>query len=202
MNIMNLWSDHTSNSPTRGKVIKFDDGRFVIGREKSEVPNLQFIVIGHAEGWRFLKAGAKPAWVMREAGEDKPMAPEVPEDEFITDLSGQRVSPWRYVRYLYLVDAGSGTIYTFETASTGGAMSIAELGEQVAGMRELRGHAEAVPVVELRAQAFKTKFGVKKRPEFAIVGWKGGEQDKPLGIAGPVGVSDEPWVEDLADGAA
>jgi hypothetical protein len=104
---------------------------------------MQFFVIGGAEGWRFLKAGAAPAWVMREAGEEKPPQPEVPDNEFVTDLSGQKVSPWRYVKYLYLVDATSGTIYTFETASTGGATSIAELGEQIAGMHELRAHAEA-----------------------------------------------------------
>ena len=50
-------------------------------------------------------------------------------------------------------------------------MSVAELGQQIAGMRQLKGSG-AVPVIELDVQAFKTKFGLKKRPEFRVVGWK------------------------------
>jgi hypothetical protein len=135
---------------------------------------------------------------MREADADVPQQPEVPDNEFITDLSGQKVSPWKYVRYVYLVDAVSGTIYTFETASTGGAISISELGEQIAGIRAYGGGATAVPIVELRVQDFRTRFGTKKRPEFAIVGWKGKDR-APLGIAGPVGVSDEDWDAEMAE---
>ena len=64
------------------------------------------------------------------------------------DLSGQRVNPWRYLKWLYLVDATTGVISTLEVGSVGGLMSVAELGQQIAGMRQLKG-AEALPVIEL-----------------------------------------------------
>jgi hypothetical protein len=35
-NVLNLWTNHASNSPTRGRVIKFSTDRFVIGREKRD----------------------------------------------------------------------------------------------------------------------------------------------------------------------
>jgi hypothetical protein len=67
-------------------------------------------------------------------------------------------------------------------------MSIAELGQQIAGMRQLKG-AEALPVIELDVQAFKTKFGLKKRPEFRVVGWKAANNESVPALAN---LSDEP----------
>jgi len=91
------------------------------------------------------------------------------------------VSPWRYLKWLYLVDASTGVISTLEVGSVGGLMSVAELGQQIAGMRQLKG-AEAVPVIELGVQPFKTKFGMKKRPEFVVVGWKAVNNEPALAL--------------------
>jgi hypothetical protein len=182
-NALAEWTSEISDDPTRGKTIRFVTDGFVVGREKVPLaPGRQYICIGHAEGWRRLEAGMRPQWIVREPGQERPPEPHVDINEYVTDLSGQKVSPWKYMRWLYLVDNETGVISTFETGSTGGAMSIADLSQQIAGMRQLK-RAEAVPVVELKVQTFKTRFGVKKRPDFDIVGWKvtGGEQ--PLAIA-------------------
>jgi hypothetical protein len=165
-------SEYQSDDPVRGKAIRFVTDHYVVGREKSALPSdRQYIVIELREGWRRLEAGSKPEWLMREPGQPKPEQPHVPESEFVRDLSGQLVNPWRYLKWLYLVDASTGVISTLGVGSVGGLMSVAELGQQISGMRQLKGSG-AVPVIELSIQAFKTKFGLKKRPEFVVVGWK------------------------------
>jgi hypothetical protein len=165
-------SEYQSADPTRGKVIRFITDGYVSGREKSPLPpDHQYMVIELREGWRRLEAGSRPEWLMRQPGEPQPDQPHVPESEFVVDLSGNRVSPWRYLKWLYLVDAGTGAISTLEVGSVGGLMSVAELGQQIAGMRQLKG-TEAIPVVELGVQSFKTKYGMKRRPEFVVVGWR------------------------------
>jgi hypothetical protein len=182
-------SEYRSDDPVRGKAIRFVTDRYIWGREKSALPpDHQYIVIELREGWRRLEAGSKPEWLMRQPGEPKPEQPHVPESEYVTDLSGQRVSPWRYLKWLYLVDAATGVISTLEVGSVGGLMSVAELGQQIAGMRQLKG-AEALPVIELDVQAFKTKFGLKKRPEFRVVGWKAANNESVPALAN---LSDEP----------
>jgi hypothetical protein len=175
-------NEYQSADPVRGKVIRFITDRFVAGREKTPLPpDHQYIVIEAREGWRRLEAGSKPEWLMRQPGEPKPGQPHVPESEYVTDLSGQRVNPWRYLKWLYLVDAATGVISTLEVGSIGGLMSVAELGQQISGMRQLKGSG-AVPVIELGVQPFKTKFGMKKRPEFVVVGWKTANTEAPLAL--------------------
>jgi hypothetical protein len=165
-------SEFKTNDPTRGKVIRFITDCFGVGREKAPLPlGRQYLVLEMREGWRRLEAGMKPEWLMREPGEPQPEQPHVPESEYVVDLSGNRVSPWRYLKWLYLVDAQTGVISTLEVGSVGGMMSVTELGQQIAGMRQLKG-AEAIPIIELGVQPFKTKFGMKKRPAFDIVGWR------------------------------
>ena len=182
-------SEYRSDDPVRGKAIRFVTDHYVVGREKSALPSdHQYIVIELREGWRRLEAGSKPEWLMRQPGEPKPEQPHVPESEFVRDLSGQLVNPWRYLKWLYLVDATTGVISTLEVGSVGGLMSVAELGQQIAGMRQLKG-AEALPVIELDVQAFKTKFGLKKRPELRVVGWKAANNESVPALAN---LSDEP----------
>ena len=163
-------TEYRTEDPVRGKSIRFVTDAYFEGREKAPLPpGHQYIVIEAREGWRRLEAGSKPEWLMRQPGEPKPEQPHVAESEYVTDLSGQRVNPWRYLTWLYLVDAKTGVISTLEVGSIGGQMSVTELGQQIAGMRQLRG-AEAVPVIELGVQNFKTKYGAKKRPELRVVG--------------------------------
>ena len=132
-------SEYRSDDPVRGKAIRFVTDHYVVGREKSALPSdRQYIVIELREGWRRLEAGTRPQWLMRHPSEPKPEQPYVPESKYVTDLSGQRVNPWRYLKWLYLVDAGTGAISTLEVGSVGGLMSVAELGQQIAGMRRLR----------------------------------------------------------------
>jgi hypothetical protein len=175
-------SEFKTNDPTRGKVIRFITDNFVVGREKAPLSsNRQYLVIEMREGWRRLEAAMKPEWLMREPGEPQPEQPRVPESEYVVDLSGNRVNPRRYLKWVCLVDAETGVISTLEVGSVGGMMSLAELGQQIAGMRQLKG-AEAIPIIELGVQPFKTKFGMKKRPALDIVGWKVANTETPRAL--------------------
>ena len=61
---------------------------------------------------------------------------------------------------------------TFVTSSFGGARAIADLRDAIETRRRLYGDG-AVPVVELVSAPWKTRFCVKVRPAFKIVGWVG-----------------------------
>jgi hypothetical protein len=65
--------------------------------------------------------------------------------------------------------------YTFSTSSWGGRNAVSDLGDQIARMRSV--HADAVPLVELRAAEMPTKFGKKSKPVFKVVGWKTADQE-------------------------
>src|SRR5262249_15462364 len=90
--------------------------------------------------------------------------------------SGEPKDPWQNTRNVYLVDPLTAEAYTFSTSSWGGRRSVSDLGDQIARMRTV--HADAVPIVELRAQEMPTRFGRKSKPHFKIGGGRtaSGEQ--------------------------
>jgi hypothetical protein len=59
---------------------------------------------------------------------------------------------------------------TFVSASIGAKIAVCALQDRVAWMRKLRG-ADVVPQVELSFKPMSTRFGMRKRPDFKIVGW-------------------------------
>jgi hypothetical protein len=64
---------------------------------------------------------------------------------------------------------------TFITPTAGGFIAVEMLVEEIRKKR--RREPDAYPLVKLEDAPFKTRYGVKKRPHFAVVGWvfPGGE---------------------------
>jgi hypothetical protein len=196
-------------SPVRGREIKLDGSRFVGGREKSPIDSsAQYLVTGKAEAWQKLERGTPPAYVGRAPGQPKPEQPFVPEDEWPKNLSGVPTHPWSWTTYLYLLNTSTGVTSTFTTSSAGGGQGIDALDEQIASMRQLQ--PGALPVIKLVVAPFPTRFGMKTRPDFEIVGWRnrGGEQpvallehdpDDPAGI--PADGDEPPFFDDDPAGA-
>ena len=60
------------------------------------------------------------------------------------------------------------------TTSGGGQSAIADLADTILFMRGAR--PGAVPLVELSDADMPTRFGMKSRPVFRVVGWRGGEE--------------------------
>jgi hypothetical protein len=157
--------------PTRGIEARFD-GVFVLGREKTPIKEgKRYGVEGRAEGWLKLQKDVPPEWLLRENNKLKPAQPFVDPKDYVTDLAGKKVIPWKYNYWVYLVDLENGETITFRTDTYGGTLAVRELTEQIASMRN-RSKASAMPIVELQSRQMKTDFGLKPRPHLQIVGWR------------------------------
>lgn len=159
-------------SPVKGPRIWFDTNIFYVGEKtKQAAKDAQYFVTGLAEGWQKLEAGQPATYIMRTPGKASPAKPDVPESEWPNDLSGKPTHPFRWTRYLFLLSVASGVTSTFTTNTVGGRIAIDELLSQVQAMRAMK--PGALPIVTLESQLFKTQFGMKPRPHFAIQGWRG-----------------------------
>jgi hypothetical protein len=117
--------------PVRGPNIKFDAGTYSAGREKTPIePDRKFVVIDRAEGWQFLKKDCPAEWVMRIPGEPRPEQPFAAEDTWPTGLNGEPEHPWKWTRFVYLIDAATGESLTFSSSTNGGRIGIDELTAQ------------------------------------------------------------------------
>jgi hypothetical protein len=187
-------------SPIRGINTKFVDGEYFSFKDRLDVDERTFVVLDMREGWQFLKKDCPPEYLMRPPGGLRPIQPHVDMAEWPRDLNGKPAHPWKYCRYLYLLDAATGEISTFWTNTTGGERAVRDLQDQVTFMRKMRPGAH--PVVQLRSKDMPTQFGsTKPRPHFQIVGWK--QADGPVEqaqIAGPTADVVEPTLSEKMGG--
>jgi hypothetical protein len=162
-------ANDASASHAKGGSIKFDAGAYFIGREKTLVEeSRQFVAIDIREGWMFLKKDCPAEFAMRPIGGPKPARP----DSFTnsSEWPPGSADPWRYSKFLYLLDPATAEVFTFTSSTTGGRIGISDLTAQIQLMRSTR--PGAVPIVELQSRGMKTKFGMKPRPFFQVVGWR------------------------------
>lgn len=169
--------DATANdstaSPMKGSGIKFDKGAYYVGREKILIDRVrQFVAIDVREGWLFLKKDCPAEYVMRAIGGPKPPRPESynVRSEWPDGLDGRPADPWKYARFLYLLDPLTAEVFTFTSSTNGGRVGIEDLAAQIQLMRGTR--PGAVPIVELQSRQMKTKFGTTPRPFFQVMGWR------------------------------
>src|SRR5262245_6627611 len=93
-----------------------------------------------------------------------------PREEWGNDLNGNPVGPFVRVLMLKLLEAKTMDRFAFITSSTGGSIAIGDLSDKVKIMRRFHG-PNVVPVVSCGTTNFKTKFGLKKRPNFSVIRW-------------------------------
>ena len=94
----------------------------------------------------------------------------IPQSEWEEGPDGKRRPPWQLAHIVYLLDIETCEKLTFVSATVGAAIAVSALQDRVAWMRKLRG-ADVVPHVELSFKPMSTRFGMRKRPDFKIVGW-------------------------------
>jgi hypothetical protein len=171
------WGDaaaEASERMIRGTLLKFADWRWTTGKEATPVADgTKLVALATAAMWVRWKDGKPAEYRMREPGRRLPDRDELGHDDesqWDKDLSGELQDPWRNTRLVYLVDPASAAAFTFSTSSWGGRGAVSDLGDQIARMRSV--HADAVPIVELRAAEMPTKYGRKSKPVFKIVEWK------------------------------
>ena len=171
------WGDaaaEASERMIRGTLLKFADWRWTTGKEATPVADgTKLVAMATVAMWVRWESGKPAEYRMRESGRRLPDREELghnDESQWDKDLSGEPQDPWRNTRLVYLVDPQTAAAFTFSTSSWGGRSAVVDLGDQIARMRSV--HADAVPIVELRAVEMPTKYGRKSKPMFKIVEWR------------------------------
>ena len=171
------WGDaaaEASERMIRGTLLKFADWRWTTGKEAPPVADgTKLVALATVAMWVRWEDKKPAEYRMRESGRRLPDREELghnDESQWDKDLSGEPQDPWRNTRLVYLVNPSTAAAFTFSTSSWGGRGAVSDLGDQIARMRSV--HADAVPIVELRAAEMPTKYGRKSKPVFKIVEWK------------------------------
>lgn len=95
----------------------------------------------------------------------------IPISEWEPGMNGEPTPPWRHTVVAYGIDPiGAGT-YTYVSATIGGHIAVDQLNDAIDTMKMLRGE-QVMPLVRLTDRPMKTKFGLKSRPHFEIIGWR------------------------------
>ena len=181
------WGDaaaEASERMIRGTLLKFADWRWTTGKEATPVADgTKLVALATVAMWVRWEDKKPAEYRMREPGRRLPDREELghtDESQWDKDLSGEPQDPWRNTRLVYLVDPSTAAAFTFSTSSWGGRGAVSDLGDQIARMRSV--HADAVPVVELRAAEMPTKYGRKSKPVFKIVEWKTADAEQPAPV--------------------
>jgi hypothetical protein len=174
-----------TESLIRGVDTRFKDGDFCNFTDKIDVEGRGFAVFDLVAGWQKLEKDCSPEYSTQRTGEPKPPQPHVEKADWPLNLNGQPEHPWKWTRYLYLLDVATGEISTFSSSTVGGRVAIDELRDQIAFMRRVR--PDAIPIVALQSKDMPTSFGgTKPRPHFKILGWKTRGEVAPQNLlAGP-----------------
>jgi hypothetical protein len=182
------WNDADADSGRmiRGQLIRCNDGRWFYSKEGTPVePGARFLAAGTLATLVRWQNGQPTEVLTKQSGEPLPavddLNSQIDESEWELGLDGKPRPPWQAQRLVYLVNTTTYSKVTFVTSSFGGARAIADLRDAIETRRRLYGDG-AVPVVEPVSTPWKTRFGVKVRPAFKIVGWIGATTQAQVGI--------------------
>jgi hypothetical protein len=164
----------SSSSLIRGARIRFADGHFYLGGSSEPLPpDLELVVMGAVTLWQSWRKGKPGEQRVTQPGQQHPDRAELPDQDqtqWEPGLGGTPADPWRDARFVYLADPRTAHAFTFTTESAGGRSAVGALKNQIANMRIA--HPSAIPVVHLRSEPMKTRFGRKPKPLFAVVDWR------------------------------
>jgi hypothetical protein len=171
------WDDaaaEASERVIRGRLLKYNDRRFLAGQEETLVKDgTRLVALQTVAMWVRWEARKPVEHIVRRPGERLPERDKLSytdEIEWPIGSDDEPKDPWANTRLVYLVDPDTAEAFTFSTSSWGGRSAVIELGDAIARMRSA--HPNAAPIVELRAADMRTKHGLKSKPAFKIVGWK------------------------------
>jgi hypothetical protein len=176
--------ERDNSSFIKGKMTKFVDGRFVADKTEVLPNNIQLVAVGVATEWVRWDGKEPPEHRVTRPGERHPERDELPDQDqsqWPPGLNDEPSDPWRDSRRLHLISPQTGGDFTFVTDSIGGRRAVSDLKSAIRNVRTA--HPNAVPIVELASVAMKTRFGMKQRPDFKVVGWLNGPGSRPAAFA-------------------
>jgi hypothetical protein len=164
----------SSGSMIMGRMLKFNnDAEYVFNKTEKLSAETTLVAVGVATVWVHWVDGKPAEHRITHEGHvhpDREDLPDQDQDLWPPGLSGP-ADPWKDTRYLHLVDPQTGMDFTFVTDTFGGRRAVSDLKSQIRNVRSA--HPLALPVLQLKSTTMPTKFGVRQRPEFKVVGWTG-----------------------------
>ncbi len=95
----------------------------------------------------------------------------IPWDQWEIGLSDAPVPPYSVWHAAYLLDPNTGTLFSYLNNTVGCSIAVGRLESSMKWMQALKG--AVFPLVELTDAQMRTRFGLKRRPSFRIVEWRG-----------------------------
>jgi hypothetical protein len=176
-------SERSGTNLLKGIMIKFADSTFKANKTETLQQAPQgpaLVVVGVITAWVHWKAGRPVEHKITQSGQTHPWRDDLGDDDrtdWELGIGGLPSDPWRDTRYVYLINLRSGKTYTFVTDTVGGRQAVGELKDAIVTVRQAQ--PNALPVVQLATTTMKTRYGVKPRPDFKIVDWRGGTPATP-----------------------
>lgn len=170
------------------RLLKFVTDHYVTREGEVIEPNREMIVLGLKKVvQKFVGQKLVDSLVVAD-GEQMPdvnaMNEAAPREEWGTDLNGNPVGPYVRVLVLKLLDASSMDRFAFVTSSVGGSIAVGDLSDKTKVMRRLNG-PNVAPVVSCNITNFKTRFSMRKRPDFRVLRWIALGGDSGGGLPAP-----------------
>jgi hypothetical protein len=170
--------EKSGGSAIVGKLVKFSvDGKFVVDKTEPMAADTTLVAMAVVTAWVCWKDGSPVEHRITQPGQyhpDREELGDLDEKTWEVGLNDKPSDPWRDTRYLHLIDPQTGADFTFVTDTFGGRRGIGDLKSQIANVRSV--HPAAVPIVKPCSVAWKTRYGIKQRPEFKVVGWRGRQE--------------------------
>jgi hypothetical protein len=171
----------TGRGAMRGSPITYNavDGNY--WRDRVDVVNGEkLVVLGCRRGYQYWPLdGSAPQLLLDEPGAPHPKRSAFGDQDTSKWRDGPngKSDPYVDIWALFCANPDAGAESTFITPTAGGFMAAEILVEEIRKKR--RREPDAYPLARLEDTTFKTRYGVKKRPHFAIVGWvfPGGERE-------------------------
>jgi hypothetical protein len=97
------------------------------------------------------------------------------------DHFGKRIGPWQKTYMVYLFDPQTMEVFTYPISTEGGFAAVRALRKGTERARRVSGQG-VYPLITLGDAAFPTSFGLRRRPNFNVLGYKPPRQASPAQI--------------------
>jgi len=166
------------NNIWKGAILRFDDHQDPSWSRRDGVP------LRSDPLWLALKtARARQRWddhlpetIVEQEGVELPSIDEwndaIPKSAWPIGMDGEPEPPWKRLYILYLLDIATAEIFTFANSTKGARVAVTTLEDRWEWIPALFGNAEIYPLVRPRDAPWRTKWGMRRRPDFEIVGYR------------------------------
>jgi hypothetical protein len=174
----------TSGRLIKGQLIRWNETKEWVDRDGLRPPQILLALALSEAVQRWKEKKVIEEITTNPLPDVKMLNATVPQSEWEPGLDGKPRPPYVHQVIVYLIDPASGAFFTYLNSTIGVRIAYEQLRERVITMRALRG-SRVNPMVKLSHRPMKTFVGMKRRPEFEIIGWKKLGGDGGSNLPGP-----------------